>query len=151
MRRIGIFWRWSCYWLTGTWALVIIFLYQGWLRLDPWQYVFTPVQLYLGVNWLLLPFFRYRHPGWFIALADDFKSNKTQALENYHRDLAQHATHKKWSVNGTNLNPYEYTSPYTMAYDNSLAWTYSLAKALVVSVFFLVLSPVFYLRGYLKK
>lgn len=139
------------YFIVGLLSLLIILFYRKDFSLYPWNYNFQLYDLYFGVNLFLLPAFRLTHPSWFKARNDQIITYKQRALEAHHRDMAQSHTNRKWSVNGVSANPWEYTMSETSTYGNAAGWGYSLGKSLLISLLFIIFSPVFYIISQIKR
>lgn len=130
----------------GACCLVEILFYIGSITIDPLKYNFEIYHIYFYLTLILLPFFRISHRSWFVS-ADDYVSPRQKALEQHHEDIAKQHKGGRWSVSGVRVNPYEYTSPYTMSYDNSLNWVSSFVKSIFVSILFIIFAPLFYLAS----
>ncbi|KRL06621.1 hypothetical protein [Liquorilactobacillus oeni] len=153
LKNIILILRLLRFFLLGLFCLICILMYVGALKFFPFKYKFEYYQIYFFITLITLPFFRNLHNEWFKASDSDDqqKSYKQKALDMYHQDMSQHHKGGKWSTKGVNVNPYEYTSDYTMAYDDMFGWVYDLAKRIFISLIFIVFAPIFFIIIYIKK
>lgn len=151
---LKVLWRWIVYSLVSILCLVIVLLYLRHVSLISFHYEFHHEDIYFLITAALLPFFRLFYNNWFIS-TNNTASYRKKALDTYHQEMARQQKNKKWSSNGTYVNPWEYTTPYTQDYDSSLNWVYDLAKSLFISLLFIGFAPIFFVlvikRRWIKK
>ncbi len=127
----------------GVLCLIGILLYLRDITIDPFKYTFRIYHMYFYVTLALLPIFRITHEKWFNSLGE-YVSPRGRALQQHHDDIANQYKGGRWSTKGVRVNPYEYTTPYTMSYDSSLDWAYALVKKVCMSFLFIIVAPLFY-------
>lgn len=130
------------YFLIGVICLGLILLYLGDVKTTGLKFAWY--QVYLLITVLLLPFFRNMHPNWFSAKYANDNQNK---LDQYHNQTAAAAKPGPWSTKGVGVNPYEYSTLYTISYD----YGYGFIKALVMSTLFILFAPLFFFVGLKQK
>lgn len=127
----------------GVLCTVSILLYLEDITVDPLNYTFKIYHIYFYLTMLLFPIFRVTHEKWFNT-SEEYVSPRGKALQQHHDDIANQYKGGRWSTKGVRVNPYEYTTPYTMSYDSSLDWTYALVKKICMSFLFILAAPLFY-------
>ena len=153
MNKIKLFARLFLYLFFGGVALICIFFYQESILVNPIKYKFHWYHVYLYINLIILPFFRLRNNYLFIFTNDMIESPKKRAMDLYHQDMNNHHGNRKWSTKGTGINPYEYTSNYTLSYNEPPSLLVNFVKSFFMSLIFIVLSPIIYIYSvkYLKN
>jgi hypothetical protein len=136
--------------LLGALCAVGILPYLRDITIDPLKYTFKIYHVYFCITMLLLPIFRVTHEKWFNS-SEEYVSPRGKALQQHHDDIANQYKGGRWSTKGVRVNPYEYTTPYTLSYDSSLDWIYTVAKKICLSLLFILAAPLFYLAEMFLK
>lgn len=141
--------------ISGSFALIPVYLYDGGIRLPYFEtksglaifqmtFNLGIIDFYFLVNLLLvLPLIRMVSLYSYNKKPIKLETYKDKALKLHHSDAQANHKDRAWSANGVTVNPWEYMNASTQSYEGISDSFFNCVKHFFVNVLMLLFGPIF--------
>lgn len=146
--------------LGGFVALLLIYLYDGAVKLPDWyargsfRMVFnlSPWDWYFLLETILVvPIVRMLMTSIYSQKSVEFETYKDKALRLHHADVQANHKHHDWSANGVRANPLEFRYSQTQSYKGASDFGFSIFKNLVLNLIVIVSGPIWLIYALVRR